>query len=105
MPKAKPANHVVNSHQSPLSLRQSYEAEVLKHLAEAREHEKEVIQKAIKESCDFSKQVEEKLNQRMEANKENRSARLAALSEKFKEKVSPCFVLCQSPGRVFENKK
>lgn len=66
--------------------RKSHEAEVLKHLAEKREHEKEVIQKAIEESCKFSKMVEEKLNQKMEANKENRSARMAALNEKFKEK-------------------
>ncbi|PWA33596.1 hypothetical protein CCH79_00007544, partial [Gambusia affinis] len=66
--------------------RRSQEAEVLKHLAEKREHEKEVIQKAIEESCNFSKQAQEKLNQKMEANKENRSARMAALNEKFKEK-------------------
>lgn len=60
---------------------------MLKHLAEAREHEKEVIQKAIKENCDFSKLAQEKLTQKMEANKENRTARQAALTEKFKEKV------------------
>ncbi|KAM4580853.1 stathmin 1b [Odontesthes bonariensis] len=66
--------------------RRSHEAEVLKHLAEKREHEKEVIQKAMEESCNFSKLAQEKLNQKMEANKENRTARLAALNEKFKEK-------------------
>ncbi|XP_031154634.1 stathmin 1b [Sander lucioperca] len=66
--------------------RKSYEAEVLKHLAEKREHEKEVIQKAIEEECNFSKLAKEKLNQKMEANKENRTARMAALNEKFKEK-------------------
>ncbi|XP_013873302.1 stathmin [Austrofundulus limnaeus] len=66
--------------------RKSHEAELLKHLAEAREHQKEVVQKAIKESCDFSKQTQEKVIQKMEANKENRTARLAALNEKFKEK-------------------
>ncbi|XP_041843255.1 stathmin 1b isoform X1 [Melanotaenia boesemani] len=66
--------------------RRSHEAEVLKHLAEKREHEKEVIQKAIEESCNFSKLAQEKLNQKMEANKENRTARMAALNEKFKEK-------------------
>lgn len=71
-----------------LSFCQSHEAEVLKHLAEKREHEREVIQKAVEESCNFSKMAEEKLNQKMEANKENRSARMAALNEKFKEKVS-----------------
>lgn len=76
----------VISHQN-ISLCQSHEAVVLKHLAEAREHEKEVIQKAIKENCDFSKLAQEKLTQKMEANKENRTARQAALTEKFKEKV------------------
>uniref|UniRef100_A0A3B3SUE5 Stathmin n=1 Tax=Paramormyrops kingsleyae TaxID=1676925 RepID=A0A3B3SUE5_9TELE len=66
--------------------RKSHEAEVLKHLAEKREHEKEVQQKAQEESSNFSKMAEEKLNQKMEANKENRTARMAALNEKFKEK-------------------
>ncbi|KAF7225945.1 stathmin 1b [Nothobranchius furzeri] len=66
--------------------RRSHEADVLKHLAEAREHEKEVIQKAMEENSNFSKLAQEKLNQKMEANKENRSARMAALNEKFKEK-------------------
>ncbi|XP_061572495.1 stathmin-like [Cololabis saira] len=66
--------------------RRSHEAEVLKQLAEKREHEKEVIQKAIEENCNFSKLAQEKLNQKMEVNKENRSARMAALNEKFKEK-------------------
>lgn len=60
----------------------------MKHLAEKREHEKEVLQKAMEESCNFSKITQEKLKQKMEANKENRSARMAALNEKFKEKVS-----------------
>ncbi|XP_049903702.1 stathmin-like [Epinephelus moara] len=66
--------------------RKSQQAEVLKHLAEKREHEKEVIQKAIEEDSNFSKMSQEKLNQKMEANKENRNARMAALEEKFKEK-------------------
>lgn len=61
---------------------------MLKHFAEKREHEKEVIQKAIEENCNFSKMAEEKLIQKMGANKENRIARMAALNEKFKEKVS-----------------
>uniref|UniRef100_A0A3B3QA47 Stathmin n=1 Tax=Paramormyrops kingsleyae TaxID=1676925 RepID=A0A3B3QA47_9TELE len=68
--------------------RKSHEAEVLKHLAEKREHEKEVLQKAMEENNNFSKMAEEKLNQKMEVNKENRSARMAAMNEKFKEKVS-----------------
>uniref|UniRef100_A0A8C1TI77 Stathmin n=1 Tax=Cyprinus carpio TaxID=7962 RepID=A0A8C1TI77_CYPCA len=66
--------------------RKSHEAEVLKHLAEKREHEKEVLQKALEESNNFSKMAEEKLNQKMEANKEKRSAIMAAMNEKFKEK-------------------
>ncbi|KAG7469124.1 hypothetical protein MATL_G00125550 [Megalops atlanticus] len=66
--------------------RKSHEAEVLKHLAEKREHEKEVLQKAMEENNNFSKMAEEKLNMKMEANKENRTARMAALNEKFKEK-------------------
>lgn len=66
--------------------RKSQQAEVLKQLAEKREHEKEVIQKAMEENNNFSKLAQEKLTQKMEANKENRSARMAALTEKFKEK-------------------
>lgn len=66
---------------------QSHEAEVLKHLAEKREHEKEVQQKALEENHHFSKMAEEKMNQKMEACKENRTARMAAMTEKFKEKV------------------
>ncbi|KAJ8386280.1 hypothetical protein AAFF_G00174760 [Aldrovandia affinis] len=66
--------------------RKSHEAEVLKHLAEKREHEKEVQQKAMEESSNFSKMAEDKLNQKMEANKENRTARMQAMNDKFKEK-------------------
>uniref|UniRef100_A0A669FCA9 Stathmin n=2 Tax=Oreochromis TaxID=8139 RepID=A0A669FCA9_ORENI len=66
--------------------RKNHEAEVLKHLAEKREHEKEVQQKAMEENNNFSKMAEEKLNQKMEANKENRTAIMAAMNEKFKEK-------------------
>ncbi|XP_034747122.1 stathmin-like isoform X1 [Etheostoma cragini] len=66
--------------------RKNHEAEVLKHLAEKREHEKVVLQKAMEENNNFSKMAEEKLNQKMEANKENRTALMAAMNEKFKEK-------------------
>ncbi|XP_062395257.1 stathmin 1b [Sardina pilchardus] len=66
--------------------RKSHEADLLKQLAEKREHEKEVLQKAQEENNNFSKMAEEKLNQKMEANKENRAARMAELNEKFKEK-------------------
>lgn len=41
----------------------------------------------MEENNNFSKMAEEKLNQKMEANKENRTARMAAMNEKFKEKV------------------
>ncbi|KAJ8267689.1 hypothetical protein COCON_G00128610 [Conger conger] len=66
--------------------RKTHEAEVLKHLADKREHEKEVQAKAMEESSNFSKMAEEKLNQKMEANKENRTARMQAMNDKFKEK-------------------
>jgi len=66
--------------------RKNHEAEILKQLAEKREHEKEVLQKAMEENNNFSKMAEEKLNQKMEANKENRTALKAAMDEKFKEK-------------------
>lgn len=41
----------------------------------------------MEENNNFSKITEEKLNQKMEANKENRTALMAAMNEKFKEKV------------------
>ncbi|XP_077446978.1 stathmin-like isoform X2 [Stigmatopora argus] len=66
--------------------RKSHEAEVLKHLAGKREHEKEVLQKAMEDNNNFSKMAEEKLNQKMEANKGKRTAMMAAMNEKFKEK-------------------
>lgn len=56
-------------------------------MAEKREHEKVVQQKALEENTNFSKMAEEKLNQKMEATKENRTAIMAAMTEKFKEKV------------------
>ena len=56
--------------------RKSHEAEVLKQLAEKGEPEKEVLQKAIEDN--FSKMAEEKLTHKMEANKENREAQMAA---------------------------
>lgn len=47
----------------------------------------------MEENNNFSKMAEEKLNQKMEANKENRTAIMAAMNEKFKEKVSDFFWL------------
>ncbi|VTJ86279.1 Hypothetical predicted protein, partial [Marmota monax] len=64
----------------------SHKAEVLKQLAEKREHEKEVLQKAIEENNNFSKMAEEKLTHKMEANKENREAQMAAKLERLPEK-------------------
>ncbi|XP_076593514.1 stathmin 1b [Chaetodon auriga] len=66
--------------------RKSQGAEVLKRFAERREHEKEVIQRAVEENCNFIKMTQEKFNQKMEVNKENRTARMAALIEKQREK-------------------
>lgn len=60
---------------------------MLKHLAEKREHEREVIQKAFEENNNFIKNAKEKLEQKMEANKENREALLAAMLERLQEKV------------------
>ncbi|KFQ46225.1 Stathmin, partial [Nestor notabilis] len=60
--------------------------QVLKQLAEKREHEKEVLQKAIEENNNFSKMAEEKLTHKMEANKENREAQMAAKLERLREK-------------------
>ncbi|XP_070112644.1 stathmin-4 isoform X7 [Equus asinus] len=69
--------------------RKYQEAELLKHLAEKREHEREVIQKAIEENNNFIKMAKEKLAQKMESNKENREAHLAAMLERLQEKEPP----------------
>ncbi|KAI1890437.1 hypothetical protein AGOR_G00153700 [Albula goreensis] len=66
--------------------RKSQEALVLKQLAEKREHEREVLHKALEENNNFSKMAEEKLNYKMEVNKENREAYLNALKQRLREK-------------------
>ncbi|XP_057691075.1 stathmin 1b [Corythoichthys intestinalis] len=66
--------------------RKNHEAEVLKQLAEKREHEREVLQRALDDCSNLSKTTQEKINQKMEAYKDNREARLAALDKKFKDK-------------------
>ncbi|XP_028833002.1 stathmin-like 4, like [Denticeps clupeoides] len=66
--------------------RKCQEAERLKQLAEKREHEREVAQKAIEEHNNFIKMAKEKLEQRMEANKGNREAHIAAMLERLQEK-------------------
>lgn len=62
-----------------------HEAEILKQLAEKREHEKEVQQKSKEVSDNFSKMAEEKLTSKMEANKEKREAQMAAKLERLRE--------------------
>lgn len=81
-----------SSRATPSVCLQCQEAELLKHLAEKREHERGVIQKAFEENNNFIKNAKEKLAQKMEANKENREALLAAMLERLQEKVpSPLF--------------
>lgn len=60
---------------------------MLKQLAEKREREREVLQRALDDCCNFSKTTQEKLHQKMEANKDKRDARLAALDKKLRDKV------------------
>jgi len=67
---------------------QSQEAQVLKALAEKREHERDVLLKAMEENSNFSKMAEEKLILKMEQIKENREAYLAAMMDRLHEKVS-----------------
>ncbi|XP_071017736.1 stathmin-3-like [Oncorhynchus clarkii lewisi] len=66
--------------------RKSQEALVLKQLAEKREHERQVLHKALEENNNFSKMAEEKLNYKMEVNKENREAQLNALKQRLRKK-------------------
>ena len=47
-----------------------------------------MIQKAFEENNNFIKNAKEKLEQKMEANKENREALLAAMLERLQEKVN-----------------
>lgn len=68
--------------------RQTQEAQVLKQLAEKREHEREVLHKALEENNNFSRLAEEKLNYKMELSREIREAHLAALRERLREKVN-----------------
>lgn len=60
---------------------------MLKQLAERREHEREVLHKALEENNNFSRLAEERLNYKMELSKEIREAHLAALRERLREKV------------------
>ncbi|XP_072540875.1 stathmin-3 [Salminus brasiliensis] len=66
--------------------RRSQEQQILKQLAEKREHEKEVLNKAQEVNNNYSKMAEEKLNHKMEVSTENRTAYLSALKQRLKEK-------------------
>lgn len=66
---------------------QYQEAQVLRALAEKREHERDVLIKAMEENSNFSKMAEEKLQMKMDQIKENRDAHLAAMLERLQEKV------------------
>ncbi|XP_040844099.1 stathmin-3 isoform X2 [Ochotona curzoniae] len=66
--------------------RKTQEAQVLKQLAERREHQREVLHKAQEESSNFSRLAGEKLHHKMELSKEIREAHLAALRERLREK-------------------
>ncbi|XP_022603385.1 stathmin-2 [Seriola lalandi dorsalis] len=66
--------------------RRSQEAQVLRALAEKREHERDVLLKAMEENSNFSRMAEEKLQLKMEQIEENRMAYLAAIMERLQEK-------------------
>lgn len=66
---------------------QSQEAQVLRALAEKREHERDVLLKAMEENSNFSRMAEEKLQLKMEQIEENRLAYLAAIMERLQERV------------------
>lgn len=73
---------------------------MLKQLAERREHEREVLHKALEENNNFSRLAEEKLNYKMELSKEIREAHLAALRERLREKVGTRAGALESWGGV-----
>uniref|UniRef100_A0A8B9JMN3 Stathmin n=1 Tax=Astyanax mexicanus TaxID=7994 RepID=A0A8B9JMN3_ASTMX len=75
--------------------RRSQEAQVLKALAEKREHERDVLLKAMEENSNFSKMAEEKLTSKMEHNTKNREALLLAMLERLQEKVRTHFTSFQ----------
>lgn len=66
---------------------QSQEAQVLRALAEKREHERDVLFKAMEEDNNFSRMAEEKLILKMEQISENRKAYLAAMLDRLHEQV------------------
>ncbi|KAL0166057.1 hypothetical protein M9458_037901, partial [Cirrhinus mrigala] len=54
--------------------------------AQKREHERDVLLKAMEENSNFSRMAEEKLIMKMEQIKENREAFIAAMLERLHEK-------------------
>ncbi|KAF6737958.1 Stathmin-2-A [Oryzias melastigma] len=66
--------------------RRSQEAQILRILAEKREHERDVLLKAMEENSNFSRMAEEKLQMKMDQIEENRQAYLAALMERLQER-------------------
>ncbi|XP_028316811.1 stathmin-2b [Gouania willdenowi] len=66
--------------------RKSQEAQVLRTLAEKRDHERDVLVKAMEENSNFSRMAEEKLQMKMEQIEENRMAYMAALMERLQER-------------------
>uniref|UniRef100_A0A1A7Z1K4 Stathmin n=1 Tax=Iconisemion striatum TaxID=60296 RepID=A0A1A7Z1K4_9TELE len=66
--------------------RRFQEAQILRILADKREHEREVLLKAMEENSNFSRMAEEKLQLKMEQIEENRQAFLAAMMERLQEK-------------------
>lgn len=72
---------------------------MLRALAEKRDHERDVLLKAMIENSNFSKMAEEKLQMKMEQIKENRDAHLAAMMERLQEKVRNVDIsVRESPG-------
>ncbi|XP_056154442.1 stathmin-2b [Lampris incognitus] len=66
--------------------RRSQEAQVLRALAEKRDHERDVLMKAMEENSNFSRMAEEKLQLKMEQIQENRLAYLASIMERLQER-------------------
>ncbi|XP_061598433.1 stathmin-2b [Cololabis saira] len=66
--------------------RRCQEAQILRILAEKREHERDVLMKAMEENSNFSRMAEEKLQLKMEQIEENRQAYLAAMMERLQER-------------------
>lgn len=64
---------------------------MLKALAEKREHERDVLLKAMEENSNFSKMAEEKLTMKMDHITKNREALLTAMLERLQEKVRISF--------------